>query len=182
MRRQDRATIIAHLGTPGISYELYAPGKGRQRRLDLYRLSAKNDRVYRVIYDAEDRVDREDVDTGPCRCALCSQASPDEHAAVTMEVLARVVLVPNPGTSSFTTKGRVDGLVVQPGRPYATTDQAGGQAWSNYGEVWRIAGTASRFFIASGSVPVRDRETRPDAELPIHSYTIVTAGPECSSQ
>src|SRR5271154_856665 len=48
MRQRDRATIIAQLGTPGTSYELHLPGAGRDARIDLYRLSAKNDRVLSV--------------------------------------------------------------------------------------------------------------------------------------
>src|SRR5580658_1164632 len=171
MRQQDRATIIARLGTPGTSYDLYVPGAGRNARIDLYRLSAKNDRVLSINYDANDRLELDAVEAGSCGCRLCSEASPDARAIVAMDVLARTVLTGS-DVPAMVTKGRVESLLGHRGRPYATTSTAGGQAWADYSEIWRIAGAGERFFIASGQLPVRDRETRQDAELPITSFAI----------
>ena len=181
MRQQDRATIIARLGTPGTSYDLYLPGAGRNARIDLYRLSAKNDRVLSINYDANDRLELDAVEAGSCGCRLCSEAPPDPRAIVPMDVLARTVLTGS-DVSATVTKGRVERLLGHGGRPYATTSTDGGQAWADYSEIWRIAGAGERYFIASGQLPVRDRETRQDAQLPITSYAIATVGPDCSSR
>ena len=182
MQRQDRATIIARLGQPGTSSELYTPGAGRHARLDIYRLSTKNDHVLRIDYDAEDKLNGDSVDSMSCGCPLCSKASPDMHANVRMDVLARTVLRGSDVNTTVTTKGRLDGLLGRAGQQYATIDQFGGQAWNNYGEIWHIVGSAERFFIASGQVPLRDRARQQDDELPITAYAIVTVGPDCLSR
>jgi hypothetical protein len=182
MRQIDRATIIAQLGPPGISDELYTPGAGRHARLDIYRLSAKNDRILRIDYDTKDRFEGDDVETGPCGCPACIAALPDTQAIVRMDILARAVLKRRNTNTTAITKGRLDQLVGHAGRPRLTTEQAGGQAWTDYSEIWRIAGPNERYFLASGQVPARDRATQQDSEFPITSYALVTVGPDCSSQ
>ena len=182
LRQQDRATIIAHLGLPGNSDELYAPGMGRQGRLDIYRLSAKNDRVLRLDYDAQDRIESDEIEASSCGCPRCSEALPDERAMVTMDVLARTVLTGGGLYPTVMTKGRVEGLLGHAGQSYAMIEQVGGQAWTDYGETWRITGAAERFFIASGDVTVRDHAARQDDQLPITDYAIITVGPDCPSR
>jgi len=179
LRQQDRFTIIARLGMPGNSDELYTPGMGRNARLDIYRLSAKDDRVLRLDYDAEDRLESDETETSSCGCPLCSRAPPDARAVVAMPLLARTVLKAGGPYPAVMTEGRVEDLLGHPGRSYATVNQVGGQAWADYGEVWRIAGSSDRFFIASGNITVREREQKKDTELPINSYAIVTVGPDC---
>ena len=182
MQQQARATIIARLGMPGISYELYTPGMGRQARLDIYRLSAKNDRVFRIDYDAKDRLKSDEVESSSCGCPLCSQVPADTNAIVAMRVLARTALMGSGPYPAVTTRRQVEVLLGHAGQPHSVIEQIGGQAWVDYSDIWRIAGAGERFFIASGYVTVRDRETREDAELPITSYAIATVGPDCPSR
>ena len=185
LRQEDRATIIARLGMPGNSDELYTPGVGRQARLDIYPLSAKDDRVLRLDYDAQDRLESDETEASSCGCPLCSKAPSDTRAVVAMAVLARTVLTGGGLYPTVMTKGRVESLLGHAGRPYATVNQVGGQAWADYGEIWRIAGSSKRFFIASGYIgyiTVRDREKQQDAELPITSYAIIAVGPNGPSR
>jgi hypothetical protein len=182
LRQQDRATIIARLGLPGNSDELYTPGMGRHARLDIYRLSAKDNRVLRLDYDAQDRLESDETEATSCGCPACSKAPSDPRAVVAMAVLARTVLKGGGFNPTVITKGRVEGLLGHAGGPYATVEQVGGQAWADYGEIWRIAGSGERFFIASGYITVRDREQQKDSELPITSYAIITVGPNCPSR
>jgi hypothetical protein len=182
IRQQDRATIIARLGLPGNSDELYTPGMGRQGRLDIYRLSAKNDHVFRIDYDAKDRLESDEIEVNSCGCPRCSEAPPEARATVAMDLLARTVLTGSDVVATATTKGEVEAMLGHAGQSYAAIQQVGGQAWTDYGEIWRIAGAGERFFIASGDVTTRDRATRQDAQLPITDYAIVTVGPDCPSR
>jgi hypothetical protein len=182
LRQQDRATIIARLGLPGNSDELYTPGMGRHARLDIYRLSAKNDRVLRLDYDAQDRIESDEIEASSCGCPRCSEALPDARAMVTIDALARTVLKEAGPYPIVMTKGQVENLLGHAGRSYAMIEQVGGQAWTDYGETWRITGAAQRFFIASGELTVRDRAARQDGQLPITDYAIVTVGPNCPSR
>jgi hypothetical protein len=182
LQQQDRSTIVARLGMPGNSDEMYAPGMGRYARLDIYRLSAKDDRVLRLDYDAQDRLESDETEASSCGCPLCSKAPSDTRAAVAMAVLARTLLAASGLHPAVMTKSRLEDLLGHPGRPYAMVNQVGGQAWEDYGEVWRIAGPSERFFIASGHIAVRDWEQQKDAELHMASYAIITVGPNCSSR
>ena len=180
LQQRDRTSITAHLGMPGSSAELYSPGKGRHARIDNYRLSAKSDRSLRINYDGEDRFENYAVDDSSCGCPMCSHAASDPRAMVPMDDLLRTVLNATDGAGA-TTKGKVDRLLGHTGQPYAATQQIGGRAWTGYGEIWPIAGAGERFFIASGELTVRDRETRQDVELPITSFSVLTIGPDCRS-
>ena len=182
MQTQDRAAIIARLGMPGNSDELYTPGMGRQSRLDIYRLSARNDRVFRIDYDAKDRLKSDAVEASACGCPLCSEVPAKAGATLAMDTLAHSVLTGSGDVATPATKSQVERLLGHGGHSYAAIHQAGGQAWAGYGEVWRIAGPGERFFIASGDVTARDRAARPDAQLPITGYAIITVGPDCPSR
>lgn len=182
MQQRDRDAIIAALGMPGNSDELYTPGMGRRGRLDIYPLSAKNDRVLRIDYDAKDRFKSDAIEASACGCPRCSEVPRNASAKLAMKTLANTVLTGNGDFATATTKGHVEGLLGQAGWSFSAIQQVGGQAWANYGEIWRIAGASERFFMANGGVTARDRGALQDAQLPITDYAIVTVGLNCPSR
>jgi hypothetical protein len=73
----ERERVIALLGSPGKAVKFYYPASGAVGSADIYRLSASNDRSFRIDYDIDGKVARDVVDTSPCECRGCAELPHD---------------------------------------------------------------------------------------------------------
>ncbi len=171
-----REEVVRLLGEPGMTNEIFYPGKGFQGRIDFYRLSAKNEDSFRIDYDASDKVSGNTIEAKPCSCATCAAATASSELKT--DALRSSVLAPAPdgedATRSFAALGA---LVGAPGTRSTTEVRIGSQTWSVYSETWRVANEAHRFFTATGRAPLRQQQ--PFDEASIGDYALIGNWPEC---
>ncbi len=176
VRGKARSEMIALLGEPGYSAAIYYPGSGQTGRIDIYRLSAANERSYHIDYDADEKVSGAWQETISCGCDLCRGELP----SVPFAVLDATILKKDAARAG---KGiavaEFERLLGRPGKQSIVQSPAGGQMWVNYDELWAVAGKEHRFLIASGHRPLRDWRTGPlDNEL-FESFDLVALTAEC---
>jgi hypothetical protein len=177
----DRQQVLALLGPPGYASESYFPGQGLSGRVDAYRLSAKNDRSFRVNYQASGKVARGGIEPGPCACPRCGDLAGNtdiilQDAIVTDLLTSKLVS----DQLSSTKIAELEELVDHPGKRAVQHATAGGQAWVDYYVIWRIAGGGGdHFLIGSGHVQSRDWRSFEDAK--VETYDLVTVNAECQA-
>jgi hypothetical protein len=171
-----REEVVRLLGEPGMTNEIFYPGKGFQGRIDFYRLSAKNEDSFRIDYDAADKVSGNSIEARPCFCALCAASTASTE--VKADALHSSVLAPAPdgeyATQSF---AALAALVGGPGTRSTTEVRIGSQTWAIYSEIWRVANEAHRFFTAAGRAPLRQQQ--PHDEASVGDYGLIRNWPEC---
>jgi hypothetical protein len=177
LEHATRAQMLAALGPPGFVADSYAAGTGRQSRVDLWRLSAANDRAYAVRYDALDRVVSHDVsDESGCACTMCDAAAPAAPlAAFQRDVLDENAARHGPSLSLAAAAARLG----RPGKRSIDESFAGGRMWVYYADVWRDAADRNRYLIGSGHTPKSDVKQDALDALIIDSYDVITVLPEC---
>ncbi|HVJ54878.1 MAG TPA: hypothetical protein VM689_20630 [Aliidongia sp.] len=175
----DRQRLLALLGQPGYARESYAPGQGLVGRLDIYRLSAKNNRSFHVSYRPSGQFEGSLVDPNPCVCPLCKELPPGTDSTLQDAVvtdLLTVSLAQDPFVS--TRIPELEQLVGHPGKRSSVSERTIGQAWVSYNVAWRVAGGGGDHFLsASGRVPGRDWQSFDDARL--EAYDLITMEAEC---
>jgi hypothetical protein len=168
-----REAIAALLGEPGLSDEYFYPGSGPQGRFDIYRLSAKNNPSLRIDYGLDNTVSGVLLESSACVCEICGSDN-----AVTRKTFERTLLQPTGETpTTRPTIAQVETLLGSAGKSDVMRNVVGGQAWANYTDVWRVAGEANRYFIASGHIVARDWKSV--AEAPADEFSIITMWPDC---
>jgi hypothetical protein len=172
-----RAKVLSLLGQPGYSQHDY-PGP---TRVDGYRLSAKNDKTFRVDYDREDKVTGDMIDSGPCNCPFCTTSAPVLPAAVLNKSglmdARRYEYVPSDLTVAVFEK-KLGG----PGQRDSSLNTVGGQVWLGYSDTWRISGSPNQFLIADGHVPARTAPAGEISDKPVESWAVVSFAPECLAE
>lgn len=172
----SRAQIVALLGPPGYANADYRLGVGVTSRIDVYRLSGRNDRSYRIDYDGQDRLIMHAIDESPCDCDLCTDRAPAvPFAAVDRAVLNKTAL--REGTQL--TIGQLESRIGRPGQRIVDRGVSGGQMWVNYVDIWRVTGGEPHYLFASGHRPARDWKFGALDNEPLDSYDLVTMFPQC---
>jgi hypothetical protein len=176
-----RQRIIDLLGAPGFASEDYdTPGAGRTGRIDVYRLSSKNDRSFRIDYDSRDRATGDFIEQEPCSCDACTVHAP----AVPLRILTMTILKKDAAREGRTiTIPQLETLLGRSGQRSFSQHVVGGRVWVDYTDVWSIAGSEHRFLIASGHQPAG----RPSGDspfgslggLPVDSWSLIYMAPGC---
>lgn len=169
-----RAKVLDLFGQPGYSVENY-PGHSR---IDEYRLSAGNDKNFRIDYNAEGNVTGDFIESSPCNCPLCTTKAPLLSAAVLKK---NGLLQDQPPSQNLTVTAFEKKLGSQ-GQLDLSHNVVGGQMWLNYSETWRISDTPNQFLIADGHVPARTAPTNEIGDKLIESWALVSFAPECLAQ
>jgi hypothetical protein len=169
-----RAKVLDLFGQPGYSAENY-PGPSR---IDEYRLSARNDKTFRIDYNAEGHVTEDSVESSPCNCPLCTTKAPPLSVAVLRK---KGLLRDEPPSENITVAAFEKKLGGQ-GQLDLSHNVVGGQVWLNYSETWRISDTPNQFLIADGHVPARTAPTDEISDKLIESWALVAFAPECLAQ
>jgi hypothetical protein len=179
IRAMSRAEIIRSLGEPGVTQQIYSPGEGPRTRIDLYRLSAKNDDSFRIEYDAKDNVSADFVEPRSCACELCELARADT-GSVRMEALEGTILKEDPGGQQSIAMSELERRVGIPGKHHTAEARIGGQMWAIYSALWRLADKPRGFLIVTGTAPLR--EQRDFDQVRVENFAIAEAWPECLPQ
>ena len=176
----SRAEIIRSLGEPGVTEQIYSPGEGSHGRIDFYRLSAKNDDLFRVDYDGEGKVTGDLIEARSCACELCELAR-DDAGSVPMQALEGSILQKDPdGPHSSITMSELEKRVGIPGKHHTAEARIGGRMWDIYSALWRVAGKPRGFLIVSGTIP--RTEQKEFDQVPVENFAVVEAWPECLPQ
>ena len=177
----DRQRVLALLGPPGFASESYYPGQGLSGRLDLYRLSAKNGRSFRVNYRPSGQVETASTDATPCVCPLCRDLSGNTDIIIEDAVVTDLLTVQLVSADHQTIKlAELEQLVGHVGKRSLDNRTIGGQAWVNYNVAWRISGGGGEhFLVAGGHITSRDWDTFEEAR--IQSYDLITLTAECEA-
>ena len=180
IRAMSRAEIIRSLGEPGVTEQIYSPGEGSHGRIDFYRLSAKNDDLFRVDYDGEGKVTGDLIEARSCACELCELAR-DDAGSVPMQALEGSILQKDPdGPHSSITMSELEKRVGIPGKHHTAEARIGGRMWDIYSALWRVAGKPRGFLIVSGTIP--RTEQKEFDQVPVENFAVVEAWPECLPQ
>jgi hypothetical protein len=171
-----RAKMIQLFGDPGYTAVNY-PGSSR---IDEYRLSARNNRIFRVDYGRDGIAVHGWVEDGACDCPICKADAP----TVAAETLNRTTLLKQEFVDSELTIARLEKQLGASGSWNSGSSTAGGQVWLGYSDTWRLTSGSSqaqpnRFFIADGHTPMRDFQFGKEKELQVGSWAIVTWIPGC---
>lgn len=179
LKGMKREMVLELLENPAVSSELY-PGSKQRERTDIYRLSAKNTKSFRIEYDAPDRVTGSPlIDFRPCKAKLFIGPAPEADKFLTMAVLRKSLL------EKYTLKQITKMTVKEVETLLGNADKGwedspfGGEREVNY--LWRLSADGRRVFVVNARVPSRTRETYA-WEMPaarIRSYAIVSMGPDC---
>lgn len=174
----SRAAVLNLFGDPGYSAVNY-PGSSR---IDEYRLSAKNNRVFRIDYGRDGVAESGWVEEGACNCPICEADSP----AVSIETIRRAGLLKDRGfiDGSLTVR-KLEQQLGAPGSWDSGTHTAGGQVWLSYSDTWRITGQPSQsdqYLIADGHTPFRGFQPGKEKDLGVDSWAVVTFIPNCLPQ
>jgi hypothetical protein len=183
----SRTEVLKLLGQPGYSAIVY-PGN---TRIDEYRLSAKNDRSYRIDYELDskniydDRAHGDYIESSACSCPACATDAP----AVPIATLQKTGLLNLKRDATVPANLRMSTLEKQLGRGkvQSSRDVTGGMVWFNYSETWRVNhndadGSPNQFFIADGHVPWRDAPNDEISGQPTGGWSVVSFAPECLPQ
>jgi hypothetical protein len=177
IRAMPRAEVIHWLGAPGVSQQIYSPGEGARGRIDVYRLSAKNDDSFRIDYDDGDKVTANAIEPRACACELCALTRADA-ASLPVEMLEGSVLKKDPdGLRKSVTLAEVEKNLGRPGQHHSEDARIGGRMWEISTALWHVSGNPRRFFIASGTVPTTDRKEFD--QVLVENFALVEAWPEC---
>jgi hypothetical protein len=171
-----RTRVLELFGNPGYSSTDY-PGT---TRIDQYRLSAKNDRTFRIDYDREGKVTGDSIEDGPCDCPICRADSP----SVSIETIRKAgLLQQREFIDGSLTVGKLEAQLGQPGSWSAGNSTAGQQVWFGFSDTWRITGgqaTPDEYFIADGHTPFLNyRRLGSEKRLAVDSWAVVTFAPGC---
>ncbi len=171
MTGMPRAKVLALLGPAGYTAEDY-PGPSR---IEIYRLSAANDKSLRVDYDSADKVLGYFVESSACSCDACAAGAPVLPSAV----LDKSGLTRTTAAQRSLTMSAFEKLVGRPGQLNLSHNQVGGQMWLNYSETWRVGGAPHQFLIVDGHTPARDGPMDAIADKPAYSWALVSIAPDC---
>jgi len=174
LEAMTRAQALSLFGQPGYSQVTY-PGA---TRFDEYRLSAKNNRNFRIDYDYDGNVREDMIESSPCSCRLCTANVP----SVPYAALQKGGLVSgrrDDTVSPSLTMAVLNIKLGHAGKIDSSRNVMGGQVWFNYSETWLIEGSPNQFLIADGHVPWRDAPTDEVADKPVESWALITFAPEC---
>lgn len=173
-----RDEMIGVLGPPNDTLELYHTGYGLIDRFDTYRLSAKNDRSYRLTYRPTGELDSQRIESLPCGCPKCDNAGKLASAAISAQTADDFLAALNDKPASPEMLSEAEQTLGRTG--VKQTDlgvQMGGHVWANFEVIWPIADHGHRFLIASGSLPMNSYSA--DTDLPITDYSLETVSDEC---
>jgi hypothetical protein len=174
-----RQQVIALMGTPDATNDVYYWGDGRTDRVDSYNLSPSKDRILDINYDSRDVVTSYGVSSRSCGCPECSAEAP----ATTFEIVNKQLFRKDAAQAGKSlTIAQLDSMVGQPGKRSFSQNVVGGRVWTNYTEIWRIAGNEHRFLVASGhrggAMDPEFLHTGPGG-LSILSYSLLSLSPRC---
>lgn len=177
----SRRDVLRLLGQPGYSAVIY-PGN---TRIDIYRLSAKNDRSYRIDYEPDSKYVDDGkahgnvIESGPCSCPTCATDAP----SVLMETVHKTGLLNLENDATVPPNLKMSTLETQlgSGRIRSSRNMAGGMVWFNYSETWRIEkdGSPSQYFLADGHVPWRDAPNDDISGQHVGGWSVITFSPNC---
>jgi hypothetical protein len=175
-----RPRIIDLLGAPGYASEDYYPGAGRTGRIDVYRLSSKNNRSFRIDYNSSDRATGDFIEQEPCGCDSCNSHAP----AVPLRILTTTILKKDAAKQGQTiTIPQLETLLGRSGQRSFLQQVVGGRVWVDYTDVWSIAGSEHRFLIASGhqpsGEPTGDSPFGSLGGMPVDSWSLIYMAPGC---
>jgi hypothetical protein len=171
-----RTKVIELLGEAAIAYELY-PGSDQRERIDIYRLSAKNNESFRVEYNASDKVSSAFVDKRSCRADAFAGTEPITDRILSLEALEKALLKPYREEQILNMPiSQLETLIGKSNKSWTQKSHAGGRMWVNDNYVWRLSADGRRVFTANSHVPVGNRE---QSDARVRSYAIVSMGPDC---
>lgn len=167
-----RNKVLNLFGNPGYSAVNY-PGT---TRIDQYRLSAKNDRVFRIEYDREGNVEYDSVEDRPCDCPICRADAP----AASLETIQHAGLLQQRefNDGSFTIS-KLEKQLGKAGSWNSDQSSVGGMVWFTFSDTWRIADRQDHYFIADGHVPWRSLNIEKAKDSRVGSWAVVTYAPGC---
>jgi TPR repeat protein len=176
----DRARVLSLLGQPGHSDEEYDLHGGLRGSVDEYRLSARNDHLYQIEYDANRKVVGGIILSDGCNLDLSSF---DDAPAIMKQTLDRFATESASKGMAMDSKpmtiAQFEAWVGTPGKHLSSSYTAGGQLWNGYEVWWRVADNSHRYLTASGSVANRDWKEDKFGEETINGYDVVTLLPDC---
>jgi hypothetical protein len=170
----SRTQALSLLGAPGYSAKIYPGGE----RTDEYRLSAANEKSFRIDYNAKGSLTGEFIEDSPCECPLCHADVP----AISAAMVEKGGLPRGEFLTETITMATVEKKLGSKGEIHLVDSQAGGQMWLNYSETWRISDAPGRFLIVDGHVPLRSAPTRKIGDQPLGSWAMVSYTLECLAQ
>jgi hypothetical protein len=175
---ETREQVIALLGPPNYTLDLYSAGYGFTDRFDTYRLSAKNDRSYSITYKPSGEIQHQEIENWPCGYPDCEKAAKVASAALRPQSVSDFLASLKGAPSVPQMLSTIKFSVGNPGvKKIDLGVRRGGQSWAFYLVIWPIAGDDHRFFMASGSMPMVNYSR--DKDLPIDSYSLIAVTNEC---
>lgn len=167
-----RYKVLSLFGNPGYTAVNY-PGT---TRIDEYRLSAKNDRVFRIDYDHEGNVQYYSVEDGPCDCPICRTDAP----AVSLETIQHAGLLRQRefNDGSLTIK-KLEKQLGKAGSLDSDQSTVGGMVWFTFSDTWRVADRQDHYFVADGHVPWSTLNIEKPKDSSVLSWSVVTYAPGC---
>lgn len=167
----SRKNIVYMLGEPGYTAVLYPGGD----QIDEYRLSAENQRVYRIDYNNQRYVFSEGIEKGGCWCPQCKDTDP----TVSVDKLRQTGLLrTNFSGDSFSIQ-ELNAMLGVPGVTANEWMRVGGQMWLDYTYTWRVEGLPNTYFTAHGHAPTRHGTDPEPHGLAIVSWSLVTFEAGC---
>jgi hypothetical protein len=167
----SRARVLSIFGKPGYSSDLLP----EHTKIEEYRLSAANNKAFRIDYDAGSKVTSYSVEASGCECPLCADDAPELPAAVLHNSrLMRASTSPG----SFT-MAALEKMLGRPGKVDLAHNTVGGQVWLDYSETWRLEGQPHQFLIVDGHTPFRDAPTDEFRDKSALSWATVVYAPAC---
>ena len=167
----SRARVLGIFGQPGYSADLISD----QGRMDEYRLSAANDKAFRIDYDADNKVTSYMVEASGCQCPLCAADAPVLSEAV-LKNSSLMRASTSPG--SFT-MAELEKILGRAGKVDLAHNTVGGQVWLDYSETWHLEGQPHQFLIVDGHTPARDAPMDEFRDKTALSWATVNFAPEC---
>ena len=175
---ETREQAIALLGLPNFSADGYDPGRGLTNRLDLYRLSAKDDVSFRLDYEPSGKIRDEAKESTPHFCPTCRDVANSSDPALPAQTVSSFLKALENPASSRPMLSDAEHSFGRSGLKKVNLDvMVGGRPWANYSVIWRVADAGHRFVMATGHLLMRDYSAAND--LPIDSYDLVTVTDEC---
>jgi hypothetical protein len=166
-----RAKVLDMFGSPGYSEESYPGGS----KMDFYRLSAANEGKLRLDYDSGNVVTSYLIDAIPCSCDSCAASAP----LLTTEALNKSGLIRATRQEKTLTMSEFEKLAGRAGKLSRSRSTAGGRAWLNYTETWRVGAAPYQFLMVDGHVPSSSAPTQEVGDKPVLSWALVSFAPGC---
>ena len=142
--------------------------------MEFYRLSAANEEKLRLDY-LGNTVTSYLIDAIPCSCDSCAASAPLLNA----EALKKSGLIRTTPLERTLTMSEFEKLLGSTGELRRSRSTAGGQAWLNYTEIWRVGAAPHRFLMVDGHVPLRSAPTQEVGDKPVLSWALVSFAPGC---